>query len=352
MQDVDNKKEQIVTQLTLYINKILTIERQSAINYDEAYILCNEAYLYILQNNELNSYFNELKNNGLKFIESKKYNKFVSTVIANNKHFFPQISEEYINMQFKTNSILIENLTIVLKTVGIETSLEDYNYTNLLMFIADSRNYFFLDIEKFGMIFYALLDILKSFSYGYLNLQPETFNEITPDTVEHWDSLTNQMIEIVNNETINNKVFLWNTQCKNRLLQDLSEYQKEEAIKVFVYILQYLRNHYANKTVVNDYKKSKVTPRAKKIARLEYTKTTNKVFLDKIEKSFTDSEMHFFKDLLNPQKVINKRATKDIKRSIEKKLGFKFLIPNRQGKIILNEDVIEIIGFENYTNNV
>ena len=33
-----------------------------------------EAYLYILQNKELNSYFNELKNRGLKFIESKKYN--------------------------------------------------------------------------------------------------------------------------------------------------------------------------------------------------------------------------------------------------------------------------------------
>lgn len=348
MQDENNKKEQIVTQLTLYINKILTIEQQPTINYDEAFILCNEAYLYILQNNELNSYFNELKNNGLKFIEGTKYKKFVEEIIANNKHFFPQISEEYVNEQFKTNSVLIQNLTTILKSVGIETTPEDYNYTNLLMFIKDSKNYFFLDIEKLGMIFYTLLDILKSFSYGYLNLQPEAFNEITPKTVEHWDNLTNKMLEIVNNEAINNKVFLWNTQYKNRLLPSLSEYQKEDAIKIFVHILEYLRNHYSKETVINDYKKSKITPRMKKISRLEYTKTTGKVFLDKKEMSFTDTEMHFLKALSNSKTTIKKRETKDTKLSIKKKLGFEFLIPNRQGKIILDEDIIEIIGFENY----
>ena len=65
--------------------------------------------------------------------------------------------------------------------------------------------------------------------------------------------------------------------------------------------------------------------------------------------SFTDVEMQFFKDLLTPQKVINKRDTKDIRSNIKKKLGFEFLKPNRLGKVILDEDVIEIIGFKNYT---
>ena len=77
MQEIDIVSEQIVTQLTLYINKILIIEQKTVIDYNEAFVLCNEAYLYILQNKELNSYFNELKNRGLKFIESKKYNMFV-----------------------------------------------------------------------------------------------------------------------------------------------------------------------------------------------------------------------------------------------------------------------------------
>lgn len=349
MQEIDIVSEQIVTQLTLYINKILIIEQKTVIDYNEAFVLCNEAYLYILQNKELNSYFNELKNRGLKFIESKKYNMFVKKIISNNKYFFSQMSEEYVNEQFKTNPVLIENLTTILKAVGIETVSEDYSYNNLLMFIEDSRNYVYLDIEKFGMIFYALLEMLKSFSYGYLNLEPTVFNEITPKTVEHWDNLTNKMIDIINNETISNKTFLWNTQYKNRLLPSLSEYQKEDAIKTFVYILEYLRNHYAKETIVNDYKKSKITPRLKKVAKLEYHKTTNKVFLNKKEMSFTDVEMQFFKDLLTPQKVINKRDTKDIRSNIKKKLGFEFLKPNRLGKVILDEDVIEIIGFKNYT---
>ncbi|MBR1984318.1 MAG: hypothetical protein IKA31_01115 [Clostridia bacterium] len=349
MQDENNKKEQIVTQLTLYINKILTIEQQPTINYDEAFILCNEAYLYVLQNNELNSYFNELKNRGLKFIESKKYNKFIATVIRNNNYFFSQISEEYVNEQFKTNPVLIDNLTIILKTVGIETVLEDYNYANLLIFIQDKRNYFSSDVEKFGMIFYTLLDMLKSFSYGYLNLQPEVFNKITPKTVEHWDKLTNEMIDIINNETISNKIFLWNTQYKNRLLPNLSKYQKEDTIKLFVYILEYLRNHFAKETVMNDYKMSKITPRTKKISRLEYIKTTDRVYHKGIEIKLTPKEKSFLKLVLTNIDSINKREYKDTTRSIEDKLELKIFIHNRQGKIILDKTVIEIFGFEYYT---